>query len=305
MFDQSVVFLLLLISLFLSVALVSGNNLSSCVATAVGAKIISRRFAAILGACGFALGLVTLGSRMIFSSRVLLPNDPSTLLVSEILLGTVLVFIVGNILRVPLSITLSLVGLLVGTSVAHGLALDLPFLIYVLLVWIIAPIVSVIMAFYGTRAATKSTVTDPFSRARTFKLLIVVTSFLAAFATGSNTLALLTAVSGYGEVQILVSIVAVFFGCFFLSAGQIRRVGVELFMLRYSSALASLSTSAFLMGFASVLGIPLSSTQTLSASVFGAGISYKQKFISAKPFLIVIAGWIIAPLLSVAIGLLI
>jgi phosphate/sulfate permease len=39
--------------------------------------------------------------------------------------------------------------------------------------------------------------------------------------------------------------------------------------------------------------------------VFGTGISYKAKFVSLKPFLLIALSWVIAPLLSFIIGLII
>ena len=44
--------------------LVAGNNLSACVGPAVGSRIISKRFAMLLGAVGFSLGLAAQGIGM-------------------------------------------------------------------------------------------------------------------------------------------------------------------------------------------------------------------------------------------------
>jgi phosphate/sulfate permease len=64
-------------------------------------------------------------------------------------------------------------------------------------------------------------------------------------------------------------------------------------------------TSTVLLEAATIFNIPLSITQTTSIAVFGTGLSYRTKLVSAKPFLKVVVGWVIAPLLSFAIGLLI
>jgi PiT family inorganic phosphate transporter len=75
--------------------------------------------------------------------------------------------------------------------------------------------------------------------------------------------------------------------------------------MRYPSATTALVTSTALVEAATLLGIPLSNTQALSAAVFGTGISYKSKFVSVKPFLVIVLSWVIAPVLSFAIGLVI
>jgi phosphate/sulfate permease len=73
-------------------------------------------------------------------------------------------------------------------------------------------------------------------------------------------------------------------------------------MMRYSNAAITLGASTILVEVAAVLHIPLSVTQTTASAVFGTGLSYKAKLMSLKPFLTIVAGWIIAPLLSFAIG---
>ncbi len=75
--------------------------------------------------------------------------------------------------------------------------------------------------------------------------------------------------------------------------------------MRYPNATTALLTSSVLVEAATLLNIPLSNTQALSSAVFGTGISYKSKFVTTKPFLITVATWIIAPMLSFAIGIII
>jgi phosphate/sulfate permease len=50
--------------------------------------------------------------------------------------------------------------------------------------------------------------------------------------------------------------------------------------------------------------IPLSNTQTTVSAVLGTGIAYKTRYVSLKSFLTIVVGWVVAPLLSFAIGLL-
>ncbi len=67
--------------------------------------------------------------------------------------------------------------------------------------------------------------------------------------------------------------------------------------------MSTLLTSAVLVEAATFFNIPLSNTQALSSAVFGASISYKSKFVSLKPFLVTIINWVIAPVVSFVIGL--
>jgi PiT family inorganic phosphate transporter len=114
---------------------------------------------------------------------------------------------------------------------------------------------------------------------------------------------LVVAVSGFESAQTLVAIAAIVFGSFFLSSRQMKRVGSEMYLIGYSSAFVTSATSTFMIFFASANGVPLSSTQTLSAAIFGAGLSHKERFIAVRPFVMIVLGWIIAPLVSFLVGL--
>jgi PiT family inorganic phosphate transporter len=116
---------------------------------------------------------------------------------------------------------------------------------------------------------------------------------------------MIVATGGFDLASVLAAIAAIFVGSFFLSEGAIKRVSQEFFLMRYANAAVTLVTSTVLVESATFFNIPLSITQTTSTAVFGAGLSYKTKLVSTKPFLKVVAGWVIAPLLSFAIGLLI
>jgi PiT family inorganic phosphate transporter len=133
----------------------------------------------------------------------------------------------------------------------------------------------------------------------------MVASFTTAYVTGANTLGMIVATGGFDLASVLAAIAAIFVGSFFLSEGAIKRVSQEFFLMRYANAAVTLVTSTVLVESATFFNIPLSITQTTSTAVFGAGLSYKTKLVSTKPFLKVVAGWVIAPLLSFAIGLLI
>jgi PiT family inorganic phosphate transporter len=73
--------------------------------------------------------------------------------------------------------------------------------------------------------------------------------------------------------------------------------------MRYPNATATLVVSTVLVEIATILKIPLSNTQALSSAVFGTGISYKSKFVSLKPFLIIALSWVIVPLIGFTTGL--
>jgi inorganic phosphate transporter, PiT family len=295
--------ILLVVLAFLAVMLVAGNNLSACVGPAVGARILNRKTGALIGAVGYSAGLLIQGSGMTQSVGVLLPNA-NLPIQAEALTVAIVIFFAAALLRAPMSVNMSLVGLLAGSSIAHNSTTSLPFVGKTVLMWFIAPVAAAGLAFSLMRAINTREAKNIWRRIRTYKILLLVLSFTTAYVLGANTLGLIVAVSGFNPLTVAAAVAAIFVGSFFLSEGAIRRVSQEFYLMRYSNATATLVASTVLVELATVFNIPLSNTQTTAAAVFGAGISYKTKFISLKPYLTIAVGWVVAPLLSFAIGLL-
>ncbi len=296
--------IILVVLVFLAVSLVAGNNLSACVGPAVGARIFSKRTGALLGAAGFAAGLLIQGSGMSNSVATLLPNATVEFQVTALLVAIV-IFAIAHLARVPMSLSMSLVGLLAGIAISNGTTSGLPYISQVALMWFVAPAVAALLSFFLLRMINRRQVRDIWRRIRFYKVLLIVLSFTTAFGLGANTLGLIVATAGFNWANMVAAVAAVFVGALFLGEGAIRRMSQEFYLMRYSNAAVTLAASTILVEVAAFLNIPLSNTQTTAAAVFGTGISYKAKFMSLKPFLTIVAGWFVAPLLSFLIGWLI
>ena len=296
--------IVVLILTFVAVMLVSGNNLSACVGPAIGSRVISKRFGMLLGAGGFTLGLIAQGAGMTKTVSILLPNAALQFR-AEALLVAIIIFVIADLIRAPMSLSMSLVGLFAGLSIANGALTDGVYVAEVVAMWVAAPLIAIVFSFYLIRAINRSQPKNVWRRLQTYKVLLIVLAFLTSYVLGANTIGLIVATGGFDVATVLAAIAAIFIGTFFLSAGEIRRVSQELFLMRYPNAMSTLLTSAVLVEAATIFNIPLSNTQALSSAVFGASISYKSKFVSLKPFLLTVLSWVIAPLLSFTIGFII
>jgi PiT family inorganic phosphate transporter len=200
---------------------------------------------------------------------------------------------------------MSLVGLLAGLSIRTYLEIDNFYITTVILMWFLAPAVSAIAAFCILKISNRTYSPNVWRKERIYRILLLIFSVLTAYALGANTLGFIVALEGFNALTLLIAVFGIFVGSVYFSAGEIRRVGQEMFQLRYSNAFAALLTSMVLVECATVFGIPLSGTQTLSTAVVGAGMSYRTKYMSLKPFLVILLGWITVPLLSFVIALVI
>jgi PiT family inorganic phosphate transporter len=293
-----------LVLTFVAVMLVSGNNLSACVGPAIGSRIISKRFGILLGAAGFSLGLIVQGVGMTKTVNMLLPNAALQFR-AEALLVAIIIFVIADLIRAPVSVSMSLVGLFAGLSIANEALTNVLYVFEVVAMWVAAPLIAIFFAFYLIRIIDRSQPQNFWRRLQTYKVLLIVLAFSTSYVLGANTIGLIVATGGFELTTVSAAIAAIFIGTFFLSAGEIRRISQELFLMRYPNAMTTLFTSTILVEAATIFNIPLSNTQALSAAVFGTGISYKSKFVSLKPFLVIVTTWILAPLLSFVFGLII
>ncbi|MDS0257229.1 inorganic phosphate transporter family protein [Thermoplasmatales archaeon AK] len=288
---------------FILTALVAGNNLSAAVGTLVGSRTLSRFGGSLLGAIGFSAGLLVQGGRLHSTASSLLPSSHE--IITLALLVALFIFILANLLRVPLSLIMALVGTSIGLSLRFGTHLDSGLVVLIALTWILAPVLSIILSYLLNRWMTRWKPPDVWSFARNLKILLLFISFFTAFTLGANTIGFISQVARINGVSTLLLVVAIFIGSFFLSGGIIRRVGSEMYMMRYTNAFVSLAVSSILVEGATFLGIPLSNTQTLTSSVFGSGLSYRDKAMNLRPFFLTVATWIASPVLGILFGYLI
>jgi PiT family inorganic phosphate transporter len=267
----------------------------------IGANIVTRRFAKTLGAVGITAGLVFQGRFMTYTIQAIFPlgNEAIT---AEVLFVTIGAFLFAKAVRAPLSLSMAAVALLLGLATSRNLPVNHLYTIKVVGMWLAAPITALVFGFLFLRLIDRIGFTDVWRRIMAYKISLIACSFLAAFVLGANTVGLLVALGGFANDSILGAIIAIVLGCLFLSEGEIRRVGRDMFSLRYPNALSALFVSTVLVEFATVFAIPLSSTQALSASVLGAGLSSGSKLISLRPFLIVVVAWVVVPVLCFGLG---
>ncbi len=281
-------------------AVVSGNNISAAVGTIIGSRIVSRNFGLILGAGGFSIGLIAEGRFLSNSLFLIMPEKSSLIL---IVLGvSIVMFAIATVARIPLSLIMAIVGTSIGVGIKTGYNYNTPYIILIITIWIIAPMLAIVSSYFLNLNLNRIRINNIWLKARFYKLFLVIISFITAFALGANTFGLLASLGGSSVLVIAVMVIAIFAGAAFMSGGVIRRVSQDMYGMRYQNATVSLLVSSLLVEGATLFSLPLPSTQTLTSSVFGTGLSYKTKAMHLKPFLIVVAMWIISPVLGIVLG---
>lgn len=293
----------LIIVASLLAALVAGNNLSVAVGSLVGSNLLKKNYSKILAIIGFVSGMLIGSEYMKSTTLALFPQN--SFLLFLIISGTVLIFVIAQVTRVPISLTMALVGIGIGLMFHNGTFQNETIAIKIVLMWIIAPLSAILLSFSLGMVYGKINYKNVWKLTSTIKILLLIISFFSAFTLGENTLGLIANISGFSIESIVLIIIGIVLGSYFLSEGVLRRVSFEIYSLRYSTALISILTSALLVEIATLFSIPLSNTQTMTLGILGVGLSYKIRYFILKPLLKILLFWVVSPLIGIAIGFLI
>ncbi len=148
-----------------------------------------------------------------------------------------IIFVVADLIRAPVSVSMSLVGLFAGLSIANGALTNGVYVAEVVAMWVAAPLIAIVFSFYLIRIINRTPPKNIWRRLQIYKILLIVLAFSTSYVLGANTIGLIVATGGFSLTTVVAAIVAIFIGAFFLSAGEIRRVSQELFLMRYPNAM--------------------------------------------------------------------
>ena len=96
----------------------------------------------------------------------------------------------------------------------------------------------------------------------------------------------------YTQLDQFLSVAAVILGSFLLSGPTLRKIGSEIIPLRYLNAAASQLVSSLIVETATLFGLPISGTEVLTSSIYGAGASYSKRLMSRKTAASIAYEWV-------------
>jgi len=283
-------------------AVVSGNNISACCGTIIGSGMVKRRSGILIAVSGYLLGLLIEGPKLFKVRQAFLPTETSSEIFS-ILLATLLIFIGGELTRVPLSLSKALTGTILGVSFAIGALQQTSYLVLILIFWVSAPIVATALGLFFVRLDDRYSPRNLWVKLSLLKAGLVVMAFLSAYVTGSNALGL---IAGVPSNQPLIATVFVglgsVLGASVLGRGALRRLTEGIYSLRYPNAFYSQLLGAGTVELANQLGVPVSTTETVSSGIIGSGLASKMRVMNSRNVFLIVASWVISPALGFLLG---
>jgi len=283
-------------------AVVSGNNISACCGTIIGSGMVNRRSGILIAVAGYLLGLTIEGPKLFKVREAFLPTETSTE-IFLILLATLLIFVGGELTKVPLSLSKALTGTILGVSFAVGALQETSYLVLILIFWVSAPVVATALGVLFVALDDRYSPRNLWVKLSLLKAGLVVMAFLSAYVTGSNALGLIAGVpSNQPQIATIVVGVGSVLGAFVLGRGALRRLTEGIYSLRYPNAFYSQLLGAGTVELANQFGVPLSTTETVSSGIIGSGLASKMRVMNSRNVFLIIASWVISPALGFALG---
>jgi phosphate/sulfate permease len=272
--------------------LVSGNNLSANAGAAVGSRSIDYKYALLIAVLGYVLGLWLQGMYM-------RANVVGGEVAMVAMIVTVTIFVIGESMRVPISLTGSLYASLVGASLAlNHLLGNAPF---VLGYWLSLPIIVMLLSYFLYRSL------GVFSRLSfryigIYRILSIITVFLLSFSFGANNLGLLWALLKFSYGGFIIITLSSILGALLIGWRTLYRLSTGLFTLGPLTGFTIQLFSFIAMEVGTFYSVPMPITVVTSFGLVGVGAAHKFRLINLRYFGELLIGFIASIIIGLVFG---
>jgi len=284
------------------------NDASNVFGSAVAARMVKFRTAAILASGFVLLGALLEGQAGIETLKGLTPLNLEQAVVSSV--AAAVTVTIMTILSLPVSTSQAVVGAILGIALLNQ-NINIPGLGKVVACWIGTPvggmIISIIiyrmLAFFYNRLNK-----NLFQADNILRLSLMVAGSYGAYALGANNVANVTAVFvGAGELTlfsaVLVGGLSIDLGILTFSRRVMETVGRRLVRLDPFSALVVLLAEAIIVHIYTIIGVPVSTSQAVIGAVLGVGIIKGIRTVEKRTLMNILIGWFLTPAIAAVIAL--
>jgi len=295
-----------LVPLFLAGAYVGwnigANDAGNCVGTTVGSGLLSYRRAVLLVATFAVAGSLLQGGEVMdtMGKGIVAAELPELAILAAMLSAGVFVT-VATIFRVPVSTSQAIVGGVAGVGLAVGADLNLSVISRILQVWVLCPILvgALAVAIYGVTRFLLRRISQDSIWQRAPNALLILSACYISFALGANHVG--TAMGpitnlGIGPTWLsLLGGVALAVGVLTFGRRVTQTVGSGITPLDTVSAFSAQMAAALAVHFFSILGLPVSTSQSIVGAVIGVGLLHGIRTVRLRKIGGIVLGWVATP----------
>lgn len=311
------------------------NDAANLFGTAVGAKVVKFKTAAIIMSIFVILGAVASGAGASHTLGKLGSISSLSGAFIVALSSAVTIFFMTKY-GLPVSTSQSIVGAIVGWNLFSSNPTSMETLSKIVMTWVLCPVLSAVFSvlFYKIlKNRTKTLKMNIFMRHYCIRLGLIIVGAFGAYSLGANNIANvmgvfvnavhLPSVDLYfftvNKTQILffIGAVAISIGIFTYSKNVMMTVGNSLYKISpFTALIVVLSSSFVLFIFASVSLqnflislnlpplplVPVSSSQAVVGAIIGIGLAKGDRNINLKKLGTISFGWLLTPTISLLLS---
>lgn len=294
---------------------IGGNNAAASMGAAYGAKARTKNQAVVLIAVFSLLGAVFSGGEVIKTlGEGIVPGNTITLTAAIIAITAAgLAMFLANIIKVPISTSQAAVGAVTGIGIFYGV-LDTHLLSKIVGWWVVTPVLAFTLAYVVGKCVHPPLLiwlVDHESEEQIRKIisiLLTVSGCYVAYSAGANNAAnAVGPLVGAGFMSpttgAIVGGLAIGAGAMLLGSRILDTVGNNITELCVIRAIFVEIIAAVIVHAASILGIPISLGEIVTAAIIGIGCA-NQGIVATKSDTVkkIVVMWFVSPLFAGAIA---
>ena len=288
---------------------IGANDASNVFGTAVEARIIRYKDAAILCASAVILGAVLQGAGGIHTLRGLTVHNSMTLVTAS--LAAAITVTILTFMRLPISTSQAIVGAITGIGLSSG-HMHWAGLTKVVICWLATPagamicsiIIYMILKLFFQKIPVSMLTRDNFLWGG-----LVLAGTYGSYSLGANNVANATGIfsgqiPGFSDQKLaLVGGIMIAIGVLTWSRRVMTTVGSGVMRLdAFAAFVAVLSMSITVHVFA-MIGVPVSTSQAIIGAIIGVGFMRGLHTISLKQIVQILTGWLLTPAISLSLAM--
>jgi PiT family inorganic phosphate transporter len=287
---------------------IGANDASNVFGTAVEARIIRYRDAAILCASAAILGAVLQGAGGIHTLSGLTRQNNATLMIASF--AAAITVTIMTFMRLPISTSQAIVGSIAGIGLASG-NMYWGGLLKVVICWLATPIGALLCSIVIYHVLKLVFLKIPMSMLTRDKILwtgLVLVGTYGSYALGANNVANATGIfsgqiPGLNDQRLaLLGGIMIALGVLTFSRRVMTTVGKGVMSLDAFTAFVAVSSMSVSVHVFAMIGVPVSTSQAIVGAIVGIGFVRGVHTIYLREIRHISIGWLLTPFISLLLA---
>lgn len=284
-----------------------GNNSAIGPAILMGSGIFRRKSAMILCAFGILLGVIINATLMInYGSTLVITHAPEKFL--PIMISSIVTLIILSVIGVPTSVSQLIIISIAGFAVFDILTINWNYFFFTVVSWIISILAAIVISAVLYDIIYKYVLLKPvISMNIGVKILIILMSLYSSYLVGANVIGFVISIVRILLIQIdyttllLINGIAGALGLIIIGRRIFIEVGFRLSRLGRIAVIVALFSANLVIQIFTLIGMPISVTQTITGSLIGINVAKGSLRIGASKKMF--RNWIISPIVGIVLSL--